>query len=401
MMKKIIKVLLIVFLLLIALLVISMVYMSRNVYQISNTVVDPPPYEIDPALNEFHRSLFVADMHADTFNFETDFFTQTDIGQVDLPRVREGGLSLMTFAIATEIPFSQMRKSPAGNSRGGKLVAMGAIAQLEPVKNWFSRYERGLYSLGYARKLIEDNPQQLMLITYREDLEELRAKNRQNPGSTMGVVLSIEGSHIMEGDLTRLADLHERGIRMLSLTHAFDNEAGGSSEGVEKSGLTEYGESMLAQMRDLGIIVDIAHSSPALINDILDRVDSPVVYSHGGVQGMCDIDRNLPEDSLERIRDNGGLIAIGFWPRVLCGENVDSITASIRYVASRIGVEHVAIGSDFDGGVTTVFDASGLPLLTGSLQRAGFSEAEIRMIMGENYVNLLLATLPSRLSDGM
>ena len=171
MMKKIIKFLIVLIVLLVVLLAAATVYMGRNTYQISNTVVDPGPYGIDPALNRFHRSMFIADMHVDTFNFETDFFKRNDVGQVDLPRIQEGGLSLMTMAIATEVPFSVMAQKPGGNARGGNLVTLGAITELEPMKNWFSQYERGLYFLNYARQLIAENPQHLMPVTHREDLE--------------------------------------------------------------------------------------------------------------------------------------------------------------------------------------------------------------------------------------
>ena len=125
---------------------------------------------------------------------------------------------------------------------------------------------------------------------------------------------------------------------------------------------------------------------------------TPLVYSHGGIEGRCEIARNIADAALEKIKRNGGLLAIGFWDRVLCGDTPADIAASMRYVADRIGAEHLALGSDFDGGVRTVFDAGGLPLLTKELFEAGFSEAEVRMIMGENYARLLLAALPLRRS---
>lgn len=373
------------------------IYVSRHTYRLMNPVLMSPPYSRDPASEALHRQLFVADLHADTFNFDTPFIEGHDYAQVDLPRIQAGGLSLMTFALATEIPFSSLAKNPAGNARGGNLVTLSAVTQLEPVANWFSNYQRGLYSLRRARQLVDAHPEQLMLIRYREDLEALLARKRRDPSDRMlGVLFSVEGAHILDGRLERLDALYAEGVRMLSLTHAFDNETGGSSEGVGKGGITAYGEAVLARMQALGIIPDLAHASPALVDDILARVDGPVVYSHGGIQGVCDIDRNLRDAALERIRDHGGLVAIGFWPRVLCGSSVDDITASLRYVADRIGVEHLALGSDFDGGVKTIFDVSGLPLLTASLRHGGFTDAEVRRIMGGNYARLLLRSLPRR-----
>ncbi len=109
---------------------------------------------------------------------------------------------------------------------------------------------------------------------------------------------------------------------------------------------------------------------------------------------MCDIDRNLPETALQKIRANGGLVTIGFWGRVLCGDSVADVAASMRYVADKIGTEHVALGSDFDGGVKTVFDATGLPLLTDALFDAGFSDLEIRQIMAKTTRNCCWQVCP-------
>ncbi len=391
-MKKLITVFMLLIVLIILVIGASVVYMGRNSYELSNTVVMTPPYAIDP---DVMPDLLIADMHADTFNFETDFFTRSRVGQVDLPRIGDAEISLMTFAIATEVPFSIMRKPPGGNPRGGNLVTLGAFSELEPIANWFSQYERGLYAINYAHDLIAQKPERMKLVENRADLQQVLDSNREKPGSMLGIVLSVEGSHILEGDPDRLDTLYAKGVRMLSLTHAFDNEAGGSSEGVEKRGITPYGEALLQKMQQLGIIIDIAHASPALADDLLDRARSPVVYSHGGVRGMCDIDRNISDHTLERVKENGGLVGIGFWPLVLCDQSdVGAIVDTIRYVADKIGVDHVALGSDFDGGVRTVFDVSGVPLLTQALLADGFSEMDVRKIMGENYINLLRGSLP-------
>jgi len=371
-------------------------YMAGRSYELSNSVALTPPYEIESSLNDFHNDLFVADLHVDTFTQVDSFMQRKNYAHIDIERARAGGFGLLTLGIATEVPLSMVRRKPEGVDRGGNLIKFGAMASLEPVGNWYSNYKRGKWIIDNVDRTVADNPDQLILITHREDLAELLAERAGGNDNRIGFVLAVEGAHILEGNLERLDELYARGVRMLSLTHAFDNEYGGASEGVKKQGITPEGLLLLARLQKLGIIIDIAHASPALIDDLLKQVKSPIVYSHGGVRGMCNINRNIPEGALQKIKTNGGLVAIGFWDRVLCGDSVADIAASMRYVADSIGTEHVALGSDFDGGVKTVFDASGLPLLTNALIDAGFSEQEIRQIMGENYTRLLLASLPTR-----
>ncbi len=304
----------------------------------------------------------------------------------------------MTMAVATEVPLDSVKPSSDGVRRGLNLISVGSVLGLEPASNWFSRYARGNWVIDNIRRTVAENPDELALIMYREDLSELLTGHATGAGGRMGLLLAVEGGHVLEAKPERMDELYARGVRMVSLTHAFDNAYGGSSEGIERYGITAEGEALLDKLQSLGIIIDLAHGSPELVIDLLDRVRTPVVYSHGGIEGQCDIARNLPDSALAKIRSNGGLVAIGFWDRVLCGDTPADIAASIRYVADRIGAEHLALGSDFDGGVRTVFDAGGLPLLTAELFAAGFSEAEVRMIMGENYARLLLAALPPRRS---
>ena len=369
-------------------------YMTGQSYRLANRVVTPPPYTADSSISDFHDSMFIADMHSDTFTFVDSFMERKDYAHLDYYRAMDGGFNLLTMAIATEVPFSMVRRKPGGVERGGNLIQIGSIGGLEPLPNWYSRYARGTWVADNVARVVAENPEQLMLVTTRQDLQALLDNHERGKSQRIGFLLAIEGAHALDNDLQRLDDFYERGVRILSITHAFDNEYGGSSEGVERYGITAEGERLLDRARELGIIIDIAHASPTLVNDILDRSSAPVVYSHGGITGTCDVDRNLPEPLLNRIRSNGGLIAIGFWTRVLCGDDIADIAATMRYVADRIGVEHLALGSDFDGGVTTITDAAGLPLLTDALFDAGFSDNEIRRIMGGNYAQLLLTALP-------
>lgn len=370
-------------------------YLTGQSYRFANTVSLQAPYDFDQSILGFHDDLFIADLHADTFTFVDTFMQRKDYAHLDYHRAREGGFNLLTMAIATEVPIGMVRRTGNGVERGGNLIQAGSIGGLEPIRNWFSLLARGNWVIGNIHDTAEANPDQIILVTNRQDLEILINDFNAGNRTKIGLVLAVEGAHLLEGNLEQLNELHARGVRMLSLTHAFDNEYGGSSEGVERYGLTAEGEKVVGRATELGMIIDIAHASPALIDDLMQRVTTPAVYSHGGVRGTCDIDRNIADKVLQKVKENGGLIALGFWDRVICGDDIADIAAAFRYVADKIGVEHLALGSDFDGGVKTVTDASGLPLLTDALFDAGFSDLEIREIMGENYTRLLLNALPA------
>ena len=377
-------------------LVGGVIYMVEKSYELANTVVLPGPYQTTAKTKDFHQQLFIADMHADTFTFVDSFMQRKDYAHLDYPRAREGGINLLTMAIATEVPLSAVKHSPEGVKRDTNLIQILAIAGLEPVSNWTSNYARGLWTINNIRHTVTDHPDKLILVTHREDIAELLMEHTLGSNKHMGLLLAVEGGHLLEGKLDQLDQLYDQGVRMLSLTHAFDNEYGGASEGVEQYGLTETGKALLKRMGELGIIIDIAHASPALANDLLTEANNPLVYSHGGIQGTCDINRNLPDNLLEKIQTNGGLIAIGLWDRVLCGNTPKDVAASMRYVADRIGTKHLALGSDFDGGVKTITDASGIPLLTEALLENGFSKTEVIAIMGGNYADFLMKQLPAR-----
>ena len=121
----------------------------------------------------------------------------------------------------------------------------------------------------------------------------------------------------------------------------------------------------------------------------------PVVVSHTGVKGTCDNNRNLSDEQLKSIAKTGGIIGIGFWDTAVCGDDAKSIAKAIRYTANVVGVEHVGLGSDFDGSVKVPFDTSGEALITETLLNEGFTEDEIAKIMGGNVIRLLSENLPN------
>jgi len=147
-------------------------------------------------------------------------------------------------------------------------------------------------------------------------------------------------------------------------------------------------------MMRLGVIIDVAHSSEATVDDVLGMIDRPVIVSHTGVYGACESARNISDDHMVRIAGAGGLIGIGYWEGAICDNSPAGIVRSIRYAIDLVGVEHVALGSDYDGATTVTLDTSELAVLTQTMLDEGFTEHEIRSVMGGNAVQFFLENLP-------
>ena len=207
-------------------------------------------------------------------------------------------------------------------------------------------------------------------------------------------MLAIEGAHALGAELDGLDAVEAAGYRMVGLAHFFDNTYAGSAHGVEKGGLTALGRELVAQLEARSMIVDLAHASTRTIDDVLAMAARPVVASHTGVRGVADNARNLPDEQLRGIAATGGMVGIGFWPTACGGDDAAAIARSIAYAASVAGIDHVGLGSDFDGGVAVPFDASGLVLVTDALLAEGLDEASIGKVMGGNAVRVLRAGLP-------
>ena len=232
------------------------------------------------------------------------------------------------------------------------------------------------------------------VIRSRADLAAYEAARRLDPRLTAGL-LAIEGAHALDGDPANVEVVADAGFRMMSPSHFFDNAFGGSAHGIEKGGLTAAGREMVERMEARGMLVDVAHASAATIDDILAIAARPVVASHTGLRGVADNARNLTDDHARGIAETGGLLGVGFWPTACGGDDAAAIARAIRYAVDVAGIEHVGLGSDFDGAVPVPFDASGLVLLTEALIDTGFGDDEIAKVMGGN-ARRLLGGRPSR-----
>jgi membrane dipeptidase len=270
-----------------------------------------------------------------------------------------------------------------------------AVVGRWPLATWNSLVARALYQARRLHQFAGGSLGGFVVIESAADLSSYMGRRRENRKLTAGL-LSIEGAHALDGKLENLDVLYRAGYRVMSPSHFFDNDIGGSSAGVHKTGLTEKGREWVRQMEARHMIVDLAHASAKTIDDVLAIANHPVVVSHTGVKGTCDNTRNLSDEQIRAVAAKGGLIGIGYWDTATCGTDARAIVKAMRYVSDRVGVEHVALGSDFDGAVTVPFDTTGVVEVTDAMLAAGYSESEIRMIMGENVMKFLAANLPEK-----
>lgn len=372
-----------VILVIIAWFVVPGIVESRN-----NKVLHAPPYHVSAAAEALHRKLLIADLHADSLLWKRDLLSRSSRGQVDLPRLQEGNVAIQAFTLVTTSP---RHLNIYRNSDSTDMIRWLAIAQGWPPRTWNSPKQRALYEVSKLHHFARKSDGKLIIITSQTDLRNYLA-NRQ-PGQ-VAAFIGAEGAQPLEGNLNNLNELFASGIRMMAPTHFTDTAIGGAAAGMTKHGLTSLGRQWVHAMESHQMIIDLAHASPATLRDVTAVATRPVIVSHTGVKGTCNNPRNLSDDELRAVARTGGVVGIGLWDTATCGTDARATARAIRYAVNIVGIDHVALGSDFDGAVTTPFDSSGWPLVTDALLKEGFSDQEIRKIAGENVLRVLLADLP-------
>ena len=372
---------------LLVLATVSFFTLAPPIVERSMNKVVPVALRITPQARALHARLQIADMHADTMLWRRDLLTRSTRGQVDLPRLQAGNVALQVFSSVTKTPKGQNYDS---NSADTDNITMLAFAELQPVRTWTSLLQRSLWHATKLQRYAAGSNGQLRVIRTAAELDALLAA-RAKGQKIVGGMLSIEGLQDLEGKLANLDVLYAAGFRMAGMAHFFDNEVSGSMHGEAKGGLTPLGRQVIARMERIGMIVDIAHASHATVADILKIARRPVVASHGGVQATCAVNRNLTDDEIRGVAATGGVIGIGYWDAAICGTEPGRVAAAIAHVRDVAGIDHVGLGSDFDGAVTTGFDSSQLVAVTQALIDRGFSPGDIAKIMGGNVLRLLRA----------
>ena len=387
-MKKVKYLLYFIFVVILTYLALHFVYVPQFIDKKNNSIVastETPPVP-EP---ELHQKLFVADLHADSLLWERDLSARSARGHVDVPRMLEGNIALQAFSLVTRTPKNI---SIGKNDSNSDNIFWLTVFQGWPFKTFKSLKQRALYQIDKFHKAVSDR-NDFYFISDKISLEKYLQVRLANPHITAGWI-TIEGAHALEDNLDNLDELYDAGVRMISPAHLADNGIGGSQQGAERYGLTDLGRSWVKKMNEKSMIIDLAHASAATIDEVLNLSSAPIIVSHTGVKGTCDNNRNLTDEQIRKIASKGGLLGIGFWPTATCGTSVEDIVKAILYVRKLVGVQHVALGSDWDGYVTTPVDASQVGQITGALIQANVPASDIALIMGGNVLEFLKKNLP-------
>ena len=366
---------------------------------------------ISEQAKKLHFSSIVIDTHDDTtqrlLDPKFDVSTRHTDGNIDVPRMREGGLNAIFFSVWIS----------------GKIMGPEAVKQ-------------ALDQIDAVRETVRKHPNDLLLATTAADIRA--GKKQRKIASLMGV----EGGHMMGNDLGVLRTLAALGVRYMTLTHMENNEwADSSTAKPEHNGLTDFGKDVVREMNRLGVMVDISHVSDKTFYDVLATSKAPVFASHSSCRAICNAARNMTDDMIRDLAKNGGVIQINYHVGFLsqefrdfenahpdvekeieaevkqrCGDNescklvagdvivrefmgagklpkVDwtKIVEHIDHAVKIAGVDHVGLGSDFDGAVMPfgMQDVTHLPLITDALLKKGYSESDVRKILGENTLRVL------------
>jgi len=383
-------------------------------------------------LDPVHRTLFlhrdatVADLHCDTIARALageDLAKDLPKGHLDIPKLERGGVDLQVFACFAPPPATEIEKYKSAN---------GVFAQIEAV-----------------HKLVKENPERLALVLTPQDANT--ARNEKT-----GVLIGIEGGYAIENDLALLREFYRAGVRLMTLTHwtATDwADASGDPKPVH-GGLTEFGESVIAEMNKLGMIIDVSHAGDETFWDVLRLSKAPVVASHSCCRALANHHRNLSDEMLKALAEKNGVVGINFWPGFLQDGYEAKQTAIFEKVAADLGLpadraaifagdpavrdkfyaefrarwagikktlppvdvktvvdhidhvvkvtgdcDHVGLGSDYDGlsEIAAGLENAGLlPEITKELVRRGYKPADIRKILGGNFMRVFNGVGPQQ-----
>jgi membrane dipeptidase len=366
---------------------------------------------ISPAARGLHFQSIVVDTHDDTtqrlLDPKFDFGARHSDGSVDIPRMRDGGLSAIFFSIW--IP--------------GTVTGPTAV-------------QRALDQIAAVRETALRHPNDLILCTTAEEIRRAKAANK------IAVLMGVEGGHMINNSLANLDKFFALGVRYMTLTHTANTDwADASTDKAAHNGLTDFGRQVVREMNRLGMMVDISHVADKTFYDVLAISKAPVIASHSSCRALCNAPRNMTDDMIKALAAKGGVIQINYHIGFLsqqfqdvskahpelgkeieaeskkrCGDNeacqlieADKITRDmvaqgklprvdwteiikhIDHAVKLVGADHVGLGSDFDGADMPygMEDVSDIPEITGALLAKGYSPADVRKILGGNTLRLM------------
>jgi membrane dipeptidase len=319
---------------------------------------------LDPA--QLHFGSIVFDAHCDFLHHASRdgrrFDERLNVGCVDFPRLTQGGVTAQIFAIWDD--WAELERDCAPT-------------------------QASLQQVAAFHRMLDLCSDRFELATRAADVESAKA------GERIVGILSLEGSEPLAGDVELLSIFYQLGVRNLGLTWDYANLAADGVGVADPGGLTDFGREVVREANRLGIMVDIAHLPPQGVDDVLQATQGPIIDSHANAHALCSHRRNLTDAQLDAVAANGGVVCVAFVPKFITQDetqsNLEGVLNHIDYIVRRIGVDHVGLGSDFDGyqGVTRgLEDVSHLPALTAGLVVRGYDKASVRQILGLNLLRV-------------
>ena len=271
--------------------------------------------------------------------------------------------------------------------QGGLDAAFCAIDVTKYRKNELSA---ALDAFGYLLSDLDQTKTGATIVRKADDILAARAHGYP------ALLLAIEHADATDRSLNIVRMLYEAGVRSIGLTHNLSSwAADGNGEARAGVGLTRYGVHLVREMNRLGMVVDLAHVSESAFFSALETTTKPVLFSHGNARALCEHSRNLTDEELRALARNGGVIGLSFVPMFIDREQptLDRFLDHVDHIVNVSGVDHVGLGSDFDGGGTALESVTELWQVTAGLLQRDYVEADIRKILGGNALRVLKATL--------
>lgn len=314
---------------------------------------------------DLHSSALVIDGHCDSIGEQLEhgrwLGDRSDKGHIDLPRMHEGGVTAQFFACYVPTPFQR---------HGAATHAMDRLDQLH--------------------LLAEQLPDRFLIARRANDIVRAKAENK------IAAIAGLEGAEALDASIGLLRQFYRLGVRNLGLAWNYRNAAcDGVAESRANGGLTEFGVKVVEECNRLGMLIDISHLSAAGVADVLAISQQPIIASHSNARVLCDHPRNLTDAQMEAIAQRGGVVGVTFVDAFLnldtpASASLNDVIAHLEYMLDRIGPDHVAIGSDFDGCTTPsdLSDVTAYPHITAKLAEHGHNPEVIRKILGGNLLRV-------------
>jgi membrane dipeptidase len=319
---------------------------------------------------DLHNSATVVDCHTDVVQQlygEKNWFgerinyrkmgNKSDVGQLDLPRMIEGGVDCQVFVIWSD------------------------------PKRQYDRMRRGLDLLDHLINEISANSPKIGLARSYNDITDLNKQGK------VAALLSLEGGEPLAGEVSMLRNFYRLGVRLIGLTWSFQNELGYGIREKPEMGLTEFGFKVIEEANSLGMIVDVSHLNNRGFYDVIETSRNPIIASHSNSKTVHNHRRNLDDKQLKAIADKGGAIGINFTPQFLSETEatINDVIKHIKYISSLVGFERIGLGSDYDGMENAPIgleDVSKLPMLTKRMVEEGFKVQDIKNVLGESMLGV-------------